>query len=122
MPTPLDLTPVFAAARDILKPYAPHLVTVHDSETEFYLDTAHLMPNTKPLNFASVQLRVKNVTFHLFPLYVYPELLTTISPALAKRMQGKTCFNFTTIDKQLFNELHDLVATGFARYQAVGSL
>lgn len=32
------------------------------------------------------------------------------SPALRKRMQGKSCFNFTRVDDALFFELVDLTA------------
>jgi hypothetical protein len=44
--------------------------------------------------FAEVRLGKAYVSFHLMPLYMNPALTSTISPALKKRMQGKTCFNF----------------------------
>jgi len=46
--------------------------------------------------FGSVRLGKAYVSFHLMPLYMSPPLLKTIPPALKKRMQGKTCFNFKT--------------------------
>jgi hypothetical protein len=47
------------------------------------------------------------------PLYMTPELTNTISPALKKRMQGKTCFNFKTDpDADLTAELARLTAAG----------
>jgi hypothetical protein len=33
-----------------------------------------------------------------------------MSPELRKRMQGKSCFNFSTIDESLFRELADITA------------
>lgn len=45
------------------------------------------------------------VALHLMPLYSQPELLDRISPALKKRMQGKSCFNFTKMDETLLAEL-----------------
>jgi len=43
-----------------------------------------------------VRLGKAYVSFHLMPLYMSPVLTKSISPALKKRMQGKTCFNFKT--------------------------
>jgi hypothetical protein len=37
------------------------------------------------------------VSFHLIPVYMFPDLLKGLSPALEKRMQGKSCFNFKTV-------------------------
>ncbi len=54
------------------------------------------------------------------PVYVNPALLDGISPALKKRMQGKSCFNFTKADPALFEELASLTQAGFDDYQAKG--
>jgi hypothetical protein len=42
------------------------------------------------------------------PLYGRPELADGMSPALTKRRQGKTCFNFKRPDPILFAELEAL--------------
>lgn len=47
------------------------------------------------------------------PVYVNSKLLDGISPELKKRMQGKSCFNFKTIDKPFLNELAGLTKKGF---------
>jgi hypothetical protein len=39
-----------------------------------------------------------------------------MSPELKKRMQGKSCFNFTTPDEKLFKELAKLTKAGFAKF------
>jgi hypothetical protein len=54
----------------------------------------------------------RRAAFHLFPVYVFPDLLTGISPELKKRMHGKSCFNFTKVDEALFAELARLTAAG----------
>jgi hypothetical protein len=36
---------------------------------------------------------------------MFPDLLKGISPELRKRMQGKTCWNFTKAEESLFAEL-----------------
>jgi len=50
------------------------------------------------------------VSYYLMPVYGNPALASTISPALAKRRQGKACFNFTKVDETLLTELAALTA------------
>jgi hypothetical protein len=65
------------------------------------------------MQFGSVRLGKAYVSFHLMPLYMNESLSGTISPALKKRMQGKTCFNFKTVpDAALLAELERLTAAG----------
>ena len=66
--------------------------------------------------FAGVRVAPKHVAFHLMPVYTYPHLLDDVSPALRKRMKGKTTFDFTTIDEELFTELAALTARSFDTY------
>lgn len=43
------------------------------------------------------------------PLYMCPPLCQDISPALKKRMQGKTCFNFKNVpETELTHDLERL--------------
>jgi len=49
---------------------------------------------------------------------MYPGLLKGISPALKKRMQGKSCFNFKQPEPDLFAELTRLTKSGFDRFMA----
>jgi hypothetical protein len=51
------------------------------------------------------------------PVYVNPSLLDDVSPNLKKRMQGKSCFNFTTADPVLIEELAVLTQAGFDDYR-----
>ena len=53
------------------------------------------------------------------PVYVDPSLSATISPALAKRRQGKSCFNFTKVDEPLFAELDALAGHGIPGFLEV---
>jgi hypothetical protein len=46
------------------------------------------------------------------PVYAAPELGKNMSPELKRRMQGKSCFNFTTVDETLFRELESLTEEG----------
>lgn len=55
--------------------------------------------------FGGVREGKAYVSYHLMPVYTHPALDAKISPALRKRMQGKSCFNFKTADEALFEEL-----------------
>jgi len=113
-----EFQPIFKKLRAILEPYAAKLVLVHDTDTQYYLDTKHVMPANKlPLFFAAVSIRKSYVSFYLMPVYVCPELSESISPGLKKRMQGKSCFNFKSADENLFADLAKLTAAGFRKFQ-----
>ena len=120
MTTTCDLPGVFAALRLILTPYANGLTVVRDAAGTFSLSTKHILSNMKPLFFGGVEVNKRYVSFHLMPLYVFPDLLNSISPALRGRMQGKSCFNFRHVDLALFQELTALAATAHARYVQAG--
>jgi hypothetical protein len=119
-PDRLDRT--FARLRALLEPHARTLVVVHDSDDNYYLDVDHLMPNRKPLFFGAVRKGKGRVSYHLMPVYVHPELLDGISQELRKRMQGKSCFNFTAVDEERFAELETLTRAGIDAYRADGYL
>jgi hypothetical protein len=60
------------------------------------------------------------VSFHLFPVYMYPDLLGGMSDKLKRRMQGKSCFNFTEVDPELREELEGLTKRGYERLRSEG--
>jgi hypothetical protein len=104
-----DLTPVFARLKAILAKHAKKASVVHDTADRFYLNEAALDAKGKPVFLAAAKIGAGKVAFHLMPVYAKPELLNDISPELKKRMQGKSCFNFSSVDEALFKELDVLV-------------
>jgi hypothetical protein len=74
----------------------------------------------KPMWLGGVRRGKSYVSFHLMPVYMFPELLASISPALKRRMQGKSCFNFREPDPALLKELEALTKTGMARMKQDG--
>lgn len=101
-------------------PFANQLDVKRDTAEIFSLDTFHTMKNGKPLFFAAAQIKKNYVSFYLMPIYVTPGLLKGVSSALRKRMQGKSCFNFKSVDSTLFVELEILIQAGFVSYQEQG--
>ena len=115
-----DLDAVFIELKSIMAPYARTLDAKKDDASELYVDTRHVQKNKKPLFFGAVQVKKSFVSFHLMPVYLKPELLAGVSPELKARMQGKSCFNFTQVDKPLFKQLAALTKAGFASYKEQG--
>ena len=115
-----DLPAVFQDLRTVLASCAEHLDAKKDTDTEFHLDTRYLQANGTPLFFGAVQLRASRVSYHLMPVYLQPALLDPISPALRKRMPGKSCFNFTARDPALFRELAALTQAARDSYRQQG--
>jgi hypothetical protein len=53
------------------------------------------------------------------PIYMSPSLMKGISPALKRRMQGKSCFHFTTVPApELIRELQALTEASLAEWAA----
>lgn len=116
----MELPEVFDALKNILTPYADDLDLKADEPDNYSLDTKHIMKNKKPLFFGAVQMKKNYVSYHLMPVYVNPQLLDTMSSPLKKRMQGKSCFNFKTVDYALFSELGQLTQEGYQYYRGEG--
>ena len=110
-----DLTAVFTELRKVFAPYASTLDVKKDDATDLYLDTHVIQKNRKPLFFGAVQRKKSHVSVHLMPVYVRPELLASVS-----RMQGKSCFNFRSVEPALILELAALVQAGHASYREQG--
>lgn len=122
MSLPADFEVIFNQLKTILVPYAESLVLVKDAHDEYLINTQHVMKNGNAMYFGSAKINKNYVSFHLMPVYVFPELLEKITPELKRRMQGKSCFNFKVLDHQLINELSDLTQKGYQCYKRSGYL
>jgi len=72
----------------------------------------------KPAWFGAVVLGKAYVSYHLIPVYIWPDLLESASPELKKHMQGKSCFNFKSVDEKLLKEITKVTAQSFERFKA----
>jgi len=111
---------IFQELKIIMHCYEKKLVCTDNEDNIYALYTKHMMKNKKPLYFGSVQINKAYVSYHLMPIYVFSELVDTLTPQLKKGMQGKSCFNFKLIDKELFKEIDLITAVGFEKYQEAG--
>ena len=118
--TALDFVVVERALRAILVPYADRLHVAMDLPGGYSLRTGFTERWKKALEFGATRIGRAYVSYYLFPVYMRPELLNGISEALRARMQGKSCFNFKTVDDSLLVELAALTAKGYAWYREEG--
>jgi hypothetical protein len=110
---------VFAALKAVLTPLAGQLVVTADTATSYGLDVPGYRYRDKPtMPFAWVNDGKSYVSFHVFPVYVMPDLLDAFSERLRRRMQGKSCFNFKTLEPDLLAELRTLVERAEPRFRA----
>jgi hypothetical protein len=113
-----EFQPVFDTLKEVLAKYEKRMTVVADKPDYYALEAKTLIYRGKPMFFAAVRASKAYVSFHLMPLYMNPKLNATISPELKRRMQGKSCFNFKTVDKELVKELKTLTAAGLESFKA----
>ena len=110
-----DFGPVFDRLKAILVPYAPRMHVSADDDGWYGLDLAPAEERNPTTWFGAVRRGKRYVSIYLMPVYVDPSLMDGASADLRKRMQGKSCFNFSRVDEPLFSELEQLVRTGYER-------
>jgi hypothetical protein len=113
-----DLAPVFEKLKCILQKYQKGALNGTDKPGTYTLAGP---PTDKTRGrspwFGAVITQKRYVSYHLMPVYGCRELLENMSPGLKKRMQGKACFNFTSVDEPLFKELAALTDRGYRRFK-----
>ena len=107
------------ALRRILQKYEGKGLTANPNAPNYYVLTGPQTETSwgKDVWFAGVRTGKAYVSFHLMPVYAFPDLLEGVSPGLRKRMQGKSCFNFNKPDPTLFKEVAKLTAASYKRYR-----
>jgi hypothetical protein len=118
MPNTEGFAATFAALRAILEPHAKRLTVTVDEPGHFELASPTMTDHAgRPLFCAAVQINKNYVSYHLMPVYANTALRNSLSPALKKRMQGKACFNFTTVEPGQLKELAAVTKKGIAGFK-----
>ena len=120
MPPFSEFPAIFAALRGLLERNASKLTVIEDSANRYCLEGGSHPTHKKPMPIAWVQIGKGYVSFHHMGVYARPALLKTVSKELRARMQGKSCFNFKTVDEALFSELEELTIRGFDAFRKAG--
>ena len=117
MPKP-SLDETFVLLREMLAAHASHLIVTTDKPGNYQVASPTMKDRIgRPLYFAGVKTGKNYVSYHLMPLYLLPGLLKSVPPQLKKRMQGKACFNFTTVDHEQLKELGALTKAGITAFR-----
>jgi hypothetical protein len=115
-----DFDAVDRRLRQILEPLRSRLVATKDGPDGLILQIPGL--EGKPWGYvAGIRRGKRYVSFYLMSVYASPEILGTMSPELRGRMQGKSCFNFASVNEPLFAELASVTEAGFEPYLALAA-
>jgi hypothetical protein len=113
-----DFEAVHARLREILLRHRGELVVTKDEPGGVTIEVPGL--EGKPWGYvAGTRVGKSYVSYYLMPVYASPDLAASVSPALAKRKQGKSCFNFAKVDEAVLAELEDLTARAIPGFRAV---
>src|SRR6266542_5630001 len=108
----------FAALRAILEPHAKRMTVTVDEPGRYQLASSTMTDRDgRPLFCAAVQINKNYVSYHLMPVYGNKALRDSLSASLKKRMQGKSCFNFTTVEPEQLKELAVVTKKGIAGFK-----
>lgn len=111
---------VFSRLRGLLEAHAPRFTVTADEPGYYCLNLDYSPKLKKGFPVAWVETVKGYVGYHFMPVYMMPGLKEGMSDKLEARMQGKSCFNFKTVDETLFSELEKLTAEGFAACRKAG--
>ena len=115
-----SLSETFSTLREILSAQAENLVVTVDKPGDFQVGSPDQQDRIgRPLFVAGVRTRKNYVSYYLMPVYVLPRLAERLSPRLKKRLQGKACFSFTTIDADQVSELSKLTRAGIDVFREI---
>jgi hypothetical protein len=127
-----DLGEVYGALAKILSLFSPplRLVVTGTSakpQTKLTVPAPVVVPGAyggKPvdLEVAAVIAQKAFVGFYLMPLYMNPKLKSKIAPALLKLLKGKTCFNITSIQPPMLDDVRSAIELGTKLYRERGWL
>jgi hypothetical protein len=112
-----DLAAVFAGLRTIMARHAGSFVVEADTGDRYMVAAGWSEKRRRHINAGGVVLGKNYVSYHLIPVYAFPDLVKGLSPALRQRMQGKSCFNFTSLEPVQVRELERVTREGFARFR-----
>jgi len=106
---------VYSRLCQLLRKHKNKLSVMVEKPGTLWMDVTGELYRGKPLFFGGVRLGKNYVSYHLMPVYMTK---VGLSPELKKRMQGKACFNFSSVDEKLFGELDKLTAEGLKNFNA----
>jgi hypothetical protein len=108
-----QLGPVYDRLCRLLTRHEGKLSVAVKKPGTLWMEVTGALYRGKPLFYGGVRLGKNYVSYHLMSVYMRE---VAMSPELKKRMQGKACFNFDSVDEKLFGELDELTVAGMKNY------
>jgi hypothetical protein len=97
---------------EIVEPLRSKLVATRDQPGDLALEIPGL--EGKPWGYVvGIRRGKRYVSYYLMSVYADPGIAAGMSPELRRRMQGKSCFNFSRVDPPLFEELGRITTATF---------
>ena len=119
-----DLTNLFLKLKELMKKYEPPFIpkTETNSGYDLWIKKEVTVASRKypEFFFGGVTLRPKYVSLYNMPMYMSKEITQGLSPALKKKLSGKSCFHFTEMNDDLLKEIEILFEKGFAYFAENG--
>ncbi|HEX6884789.1 MAG TPA: hypothetical protein VF530_15550 [Planctomycetota bacterium] len=116
---PMSMAQIYETLAALLVPYARRMESEMHPKIGFCLKAKNARTG-RETHFGAVQALPDGVAYHLFPLYGHPDLLSGVSPELANKLRGQTCFHFDSLHAGLVAELAQLTNAGFERFLTDG--
>ena len=114
-----DFSEIFARIKKLLLPCSKKMEVRANTEGNFqlYIIRDFEMAGRKfsECYFSGVSIHSTTVSFHFFPIYTHPKEFI-IPPAIKKQLKGKSCFNFTQLNKEQEKAIAQLLKEGLACY------
>ena len=124
---PADLEPIFQRLRGALERYSPPLAArtgTVEGKSDYHLwsekDVVVDGRPRKEVFFAGLIVQKGYVGLYYMPVYAEPERRELFAPELLKRLEGKSCFHIRRLDDELFGQIEQALANGFALYRERG--
>ena len=124
----VDLSKVFEELTRILATHSSELTVSPSTKSKYGLEgkpgPATLKSwngklRSKTIPFAWISVEKSYVSYHLMSATM-PGMKDVMSSRLAARMQGKSCFNFKTVEADLFEELGALTEKSLSAFRKDG--
>lgn len=119
-----ELLPLFEQLKQLLTPYANHLVAHHDEPGYYDLwsakDVVVAGRRRQEVFFAGVIAQKSYVGFYFMPVYADGDLAAVFGRDLLTTRKGKSCFHLKRLTPELAGQVRAALRAGYDLYAARG--
>lgn len=116
-----ELVEVFQKLKEILKKYEPPFSHKIDTDAGYDLwsfRAVEMFGRKYPeVYFGGIVLRGKYISLYNMAIYMNKKLTENLSPALKKKLSGKSCFHLTELNDSMISEIEGLFENSYQYYK-----